>query len=72
MTFGDHDPADTFDTAAPDPEQVAARLHRIRRDLQHLAGLRPDPEWWELARVDRDLAVAVIVLLLEWLHRSGP
>jgi len=66
VTFGDHDPADTFDpTARPDPEQVARRLHDLNRARSS------GPRWDEMTPAARLLAVAVVVDLLAWLRRSG-
>ena len=69
MTFGDHDPADTFDaTAPPDPRQVARRLYEIRRAHGDSGA---GPLWETLPERRRAIAVAVTVDLLGWLARSG-
>lgn len=66
MTFGDFDPDDALDTAPADPEQVARRLHRLRRD-RSLEGVA----WDDLTPAARLLLVAVIADLLAWLRRQG-
>ena len=38
--FGDFDVDDAWDTARPDPEQVARRLHLIRQRVEQIAGGR--------------------------------
>jgi hypothetical protein len=44
--FGDYEPADSWDTTTTiAPEQVARRLHRLRRAVELLAGR--DPGRWE-------------------------
>jgi hypothetical protein len=67
VTFGDHDQADTFDTARPDPEQVARRLHQYRRD----EGLEA-VGWDDLAPPLRARLVLVAAAVVAWLARSGP
>lgn len=68
MTFGDIDPSgdDAYADARADPLQVAIRLHESRRWV----GSREAP-WEELPEDARELAVALIVAILEWLRREG-
>jgi hypothetical protein len=49
-----------------DPEQVARRLHDERRWL----GSR-EVDWQDLDDDTRAVAVALIVAVLDWLHREG-
>jgi hypothetical protein len=58
--IGDHEPADSFDTAPADPEQVA------RRYRQYEGGT-----WEGLDAETRARRIAVVVLLLAWLRREG-
>lgn len=70
--FGDFDEADAFGTEPADPEQVARKFHEIERDLRLLDGQEPGPEFWEVEDVGlRDLRVAVVAIVLAWLHRQG-
>lgn len=71
MTFGDDDPADAYDVSSlPDPVQVARRLHEVRRFLDQLAGR--DPGAWHHQPADhRDVAVAIVVAILDWLADEG-
>ena len=65
-TFGDFDEDDALDTAPADPEQVARRLHLLRR--------REDLEtrtWEELDTAERLLLVTIVASLLAWLRRQG-
>jgi hypothetical protein len=64
--FGDHEPADAYDTAAADPEQVARRLHELRRR----DGLESVP-WDELSKPHRARIVMVVAALLAWGRREG-
>lgn len=66
MTFGDFDPLDAFDTAPADPEQVARRLHRLRRDDGFEIA-----DWDDLSPADRGSLIQIIAVLLAWLHRQG-
>lgn len=66
MTFGDFDVNDAYDTAPADPEQVARRLQRYRRDR----GLDP-AGWDDLTPAQRLLLIAVVADLLAWLRRQG-
>ena len=59
-TFGDHEPADSIDTAPADPEQVARRLT-----------LYEGGRWEELTPTERAARVAVLVRLIAWLRREG-
>lgn len=64
--FGDFDEDDAVDTAPADPEQVARKLHSVRRregfEVQTWEDLRP---------ADRGALIQIVVVLLEWLRRQG-
>lgn len=64
-TFGDFDDDDALDTAPADPEQVARRLHELRRR----EGFELVP-WDELDADERGALVQLVVVLLAWLRRQ--
>jgi hypothetical protein len=66
VTFGDSEPADAYDTAPPDAEQVARRLHAIRRER----GLEPE-DWDAQVEERRALLVAIMGRLLARGQREG-
>jgi hypothetical protein len=66
VTFGDHDDADSFDTAPPDAAQVARRLHTYRRRN----GLESD-EWADLSDDHRARRILAVAALLAWGRREG-
>jgi hypothetical protein len=65
---GHNDDGEDFDAghSPADPEQVARHLHEERRYLGS-----GDPPFDELPEAVRTFAVALIVALLEWIHREG-
>lgn len=66
MTFGDLEPDDVYDPAPADPEQVARRLHELRR----LDGFEVQ-RWDDLTPGARVALVAIVAALLGWLRRQG-
>jgi len=64
--FGDFEELDAFDTEPADPEQVARRLHRYRRE----DGREP-ADWEDLAEYERVALVLIMMRLLDWLRREG-
>ncbi len=64
--FGDFTDDDAFDTAEADPEQVAIKLNRLRRER----GLDVD-DWEELTDQQRQVRIEVVDRLLTWLRRQG-
>lgn len=64
--FGDFEPADAFDTAPADPEQVAIRLQRLRVE----AGLDTD-RWDDLDLHAQTVRITIVAALLAWLRRQG-
>lgn len=66
MTFGDWTDDDALDVEAADPEQVARRLHQLRRREGFEA-----IEWDHLAPAERGALVQIVTVLLAWLRRQG-
>jgi type II secretory pathway component PulM len=64
--FGDFEEADAFDTDQPDPEQVAIKISRLRRDH----GLDVD-DWEELSETQRQVRIQIAERLIAWLRRQG-
>ena len=64
--FGDFDESDAYDTAAADPEQVARKLHQLRRREGFEIA-----EWSDLTPADRTALVLIVAALLAWLRRQG-
>jgi hypothetical protein len=50
--FGDYEVEDEWDTARPDPEQVARRLHLIRQRVERLAAGRDFDDYDDLPADD--------------------
>ena len=72
MSFGDTEPGDAVDAAAPDadPYQVAVRLHEARVKLLDATG-ETLPHWHELDPDERELAVAVVLAVVAILRAEG-
>lgn len=66
MTFGDFDPDDAVDTEPADPEQVARKIHRLRRERGFESA-----EWDDLTPGTRLILVGIVVDVLGWLRRQG-
>lgn len=66
MTFGDWSDDDAVDTEEADPEQVARRLHALRRREGFEA-----IDWDHLQPDERGALVQLVVVLLAWLRRQG-
>lgn len=66
MTFADFEVDDAFDTEPADPEQVARKLHRLRREQG-----RELVDWDTLPPSERAVLVHIITRLLDWLRRQG-
>lgn len=66
MTFGDLEPDDVFGTEPADPEQVARKLHQLRRERA-----LEDVDWDELTPASKLVLIAVLVDLIEWGRRQG-
>jgi hypothetical protein len=65
--FGDSEPDDDYvEGNVPDPEQVARRLHELRRERD-----RESVDWDALSTSERLLLVAIVAALLAWLRRQG-
>lgn len=65
-TFGDLEPDDVVDTAPADPEQVARRLHELRRR----EGFELI-DWDHLTAGERGSLIQMIAVVLAWLRRQG-
>ena len=64
--FGDFDDDDALDTATADPEQVARKLHQLRRR----EGFEI-VDWDHLEAGERLALVAIAAAVLAWMHRQG-
>lgn len=64
--FGDWEPLDAYDREPADPEQAARKYQRLRHDAN--PGVAT---WDDLTVHERADALAVVVLFLAWLRRSG-
>jgi hypothetical protein len=64
--FGDFERDDAFDPAPADPEQVARKLHDLRRALE------PElPTWTALDADEKAIRIRVVMRVLDWLRRQG-
>lgn len=70
--FGDYENDDAFDTAEPDPEQVAIKLHRLRLAVDQLAGAHNLYRWDDLSEPEQELAIAIGRSLTVWLVNHDP
>jgi hypothetical protein len=64
--FGDFDDDDAFGTEPADPEQVARKLHALRRE-RAIEGADFD----ELTLAQQTLLIAILAELIEWGRRQG-
>lgn len=65
-TFGDFEPDDAIDHEPPAPEQVAYRLHELRREIDIIAGRDPGA-WDELTADEQTLALSIGETIVRWL-----
>ena len=65
-TFGDYEVDDAWDTAPPDPLQVAIRIHRIRRYLGRLGGIDPG-DFFDLSAAEQADAVDAADRIVAWM-----
>lgn len=70
--FGDYELDDVYDTAPPDPEQVAIKLHRLRLAVDQLAGAHNLYRWDDLTEPEQELARAIGKSLVDWLVTHDP
>lgn len=72
MTFGDIEPDDVVTAGGePAPEQVAYRLHELRRCVDQLAG--QDPGAFDvLEPEEQTLALAIGGVIVDWLRTTDP
>lgn len=64
--FGDFDDDDALDTEPADPEQVARRIHELRKR----EGFEVQA-WDDLTAHDKGALIQIVVVLLAWLRRQG-
>lgn len=64
--FGDLEDDDVWGTEPADPEQVAIRLHQLRREHGDAF-----PEWQALDDAERGRLIAIVAALLIWGRRQG-
>ena len=64
--FGDYDNDDALDTAPADPEQVARKLHALRRQSDY-----ETVEWDALSDGEKIVLIAIMAHVLAWLRRQG-
>lgn len=65
VVFGDCERADTWDAdPTVDPLQVARRFHRLRVEVDALAGI-DTPRWGELGVVERERLAAFAVVIVD-------
>jgi hypothetical protein len=69
--FGDYVTEDAYDTAPPDPEQVAYRIHRIRRYLSQLAG-NDIGDFFAMSEAEQSMAVQVGQDIVSWVVAHDP
>lgn len=70
--FGDIEPADAWCAEGePAPEQVAYRLHELRRVIDQLAGQDPGA-FDELKPAAQELALAIGQVVVDWLRSTDP
>lgn len=69
--FGDIELADAWDLAPPAADQVAYRLHELRRQVNQLTG-RDTGDWRQLPHRDQDLMMSLAVVAVEWIILNEP
>lgn len=72
IEFGDITPEDAYDVeGVADPDQVAYRLHELRRYIDQLAG--HDPGAFDALDPDEQiLALAIGKVIVDWLANTDP
>jgi hypothetical protein len=70
--FGDWDPDDSLDHEPPAPEQVAYRIHRLRSEIDALAGAAGLPTFDELEAPSQELALALGDTIVRYLVDHDP
>jgi hypothetical protein len=70
--FGDIERADAWDEdPTVDPLQVARRLHRLRTEVDQLAGII-QPSWRDLPETERDAAETLGRAIRDWIANHEP
>jgi hypothetical protein len=70
--FGDWEPDDALDHEPPDPEQVTYRMHRLRVEIDALAGARDLPRWEELSPDAQAMAQAIGAAIVAYVADADP
>jgi hypothetical protein len=65
-TFGDFEADDAVDHEPPAPEQVAYRLHDLRREIDLATGRDPG-SWDDLTEEEQNLALSIGETVVQWL-----
>jgi hypothetical protein len=69
--FGDTEPDDVFDpNGVPDPEQVARRIHELRRYFEEKARHAVPPPYDDLSGDERSIAVVIAEVFLTWIDQG--
>lgn len=71
-TFGDWDVEDAADHEPADPEQVSLRLHRLRTEIDLLAGENDLPTWDELSPEAQEMALGIGDVIVRFLTEHDP
>lgn len=71
-TFGDWDVEDALDREPADVEQVSFRLHRLRVEVDLLAGANDLPAWDDLAPEAQEMALGIGDVIVRYLVEHDP
>jgi hypothetical protein len=69
--FGDYVTEDAYDTAPPDPFQVALRIHRLRRYLAQIGG-EDIGDFFEMTEAEQASAIQVGEDIVAWVTTHDP
>jgi hypothetical protein len=70
--FGDWELDDALDQEPADPDQVAVRLHRLRVEVDALAGAAGLPMWDDLSPDAQEFAVGIGKVIVDYLISHDP
>jgi hypothetical protein len=70
--FGDYEDDDAFDREPADPEQVSFRLHRLRIEVDALAGSEDLPTFDELEPESQALALSIGDAIVDYIRTHEP
>ena len=71
-TFGDWDAEDALDHEPADVEQVTFRLHRLRNEIDLLAGAHDLPTFDELPPESQEMALGIGDVIVRWIAEHEP